>query len=144
MDVDPVWLGVMIGINLQTSFLTPPVGFALFYLRGVAPPEVTTGHIYRGIIPFVAMQIIGMSLLWIFPQMATWLPDLLFADNAAVVRDAAEGGAGTVLDDLLRSDPGMPGTAPAPGGDSVLDQILRQGTDTVPLPPPGQGFGEPR
>ena len=62
--LDPAWVTIMIAINLQTSFLTPPFGFALFYLRGVAPKEVTTGHIYRGVIPFVAIQVIGLGLLW--------------------------------------------------------------------------------
>jgi len=70
---DPVWLGVVIGVNLQTSFLTPPFGFALFYLRGVAPPEITTQHIYRGVIPFVALQVIGLTLVIAYPPIATWL-----------------------------------------------------------------------
>jgi len=70
---DPVWLGVLIGVNLQTSFLTPPFGFALFYLRGVAPPEITTPHIYRGVIPFVALQVIGLTLVIAYPSLATWL-----------------------------------------------------------------------
>ena len=78
MDLNPVWLGIMIAINLQTSFLTPPFGFALFYLRGVAPKEVTTGMIYRGIIPFVMIQISMLVILSIFPQMATWLPSVIF------------------------------------------------------------------
>jgi tripartite ATP-independent transporter DctM subunit len=78
MGLDPVWLGIMIAINLQTSFLTPPFGFALFYLRGVAPPEVTTGQIYRGVIPFVAIQIIALVILAVFPGLVTWLPDKLY------------------------------------------------------------------
>jgi TRAP-type mannitol/chloroaromatic compound transport system permease large subunit len=78
LGVDPVWLGVMIGVNLQTSFLTPPFGFALFYLRGVAPPTVTTGMIYRGAIPFVILQIIVIALLFIFPQIVTWLPSQIY------------------------------------------------------------------
>jgi tripartite ATP-independent transporter DctM subunit len=78
MGFDPIWLGVMIALNLQTSFLTPPFGFALFYLRGVAPPEVRTIDIYRGIIPFVIIQILALFLLVMFPQMATWLPKVLF------------------------------------------------------------------
>ncbi|MGH6948540.1 MAG: TRAP transporter large permease [Kiloniellales bacterium] len=78
MDLDPVWLGVMMGMNLQTSFLTPPFGFALFYLRGVAPPEVTTMHIYRGIVPFVIIQIVALIVLAIFPPLATWLPKVVF------------------------------------------------------------------
>ena len=76
--MSPVWLGVMMGINLQTSFLTPPFGFALFYLRGVAPPEVRTVHIYRGVIPFVAIQVLALILLWFWPEVATWLPSVLY------------------------------------------------------------------
>jgi tripartite ATP-independent transporter DctM subunit len=78
MDLNPVWLGVMIAVNLQTSFLTPPFGFALFYLRGVAPREVTTGMIYTGIIPFVILQLLALLLLAIVPEMATWLPKAIF------------------------------------------------------------------
>jgi len=78
MGLDPVWLGIMIAINLQTSFLTPPFGFALFYLRGVAPPEVTTGQIYRGVVPFVSIQILALIILAIFPDLVTWLPDMLY------------------------------------------------------------------
>ncbi len=78
MGLDPVWLGIMIAINLQTSFLTPPFGFALFYLRGVAPPEVTTGQIYRGVIPFVGIQIFALLVLAAFPDLVTWLPDRLY------------------------------------------------------------------
>ena len=73
-----VWFGVMVGVNLQTSFLTPPFGFALFYLRGVAPASVTTGDIYRGIVPFVMIQILGLGVIAAFPGLATWLPKLLF------------------------------------------------------------------
>jgi len=78
MGLDPVWLGIMIAINLQTSFLTPPFGFALFYLRGVAPPEVTTGQIYRGVMPFVGIQLLMLCVLAAFPGLVTWLPDLLY------------------------------------------------------------------
>ncbi len=77
-DISPVWLGVMMAMNLQTSFLTPPFGFALFYLRGVAPPEVKTTHIYKGVLPFVAIQLIGLAVLAAFPALATWLPKLVF------------------------------------------------------------------
>ena len=80
MGLDPVWLGVMIAVNLQTSFLTPPFGFALFYLRGVAPPAVRTIDIYRGVVPFVAIQLAVLVVLWFWPQLATWLPALLYAD----------------------------------------------------------------
>jgi tripartite ATP-independent transporter DctM subunit len=78
LGVDPIWLGVMIGVNLQTSFLTPPFGFALFYLRGVAPNSVTTGMIYKGAIPFVLLQITAIVLLFMFPQLVLWLPGVLF------------------------------------------------------------------
>lgn len=78
MGLDPVWLGVMIAINLQTSFLTPPFGFALFYLRGVAPASVETSAMYRGVIPFIFMQLLLMLLLAVWPQIATWLPDVVY------------------------------------------------------------------
>lgn len=78
LDVDPIWLGVMVGVNLQTSFLTPPFGFALFYLRGVAPSWITTGQIYKGVIPFVLLQVLALVTLFLFPQLITWLPDLLY------------------------------------------------------------------
>ena len=78
LGVDPVWLGVMIGVNLQTSFLTPPFGFSLFYLRGVAPGSVTTAMIYRGAIPFVLLQVLVIALLFVFPGLVTWLPSLLY------------------------------------------------------------------
>lgn len=78
MDINPVWLGIMMAMNLQTSFLTPPFGFALFYLRGVAPDSVTTGDIYRGVMPFVLIQVIGLVLLGLFPALATWLPSVIF------------------------------------------------------------------
>jgi tripartite ATP-independent transporter DctM subunit len=73
-QVDMVWLATLICVNLQTSFLTPPFGWALFFLRGVAPPEITTGDIYRGIVPFVAMQLLALVLVFTFPGLATWLP----------------------------------------------------------------------
>jgi TRAP-type mannitol/chloroaromatic compound transport system permease large subunit len=74
MGIDPIWLGIMIAVNLQTSFLTPPFGFALFYLRGVAPPEVATGQIYRGVMPFIAMQLLLLIAMAIWPNLVTWLP----------------------------------------------------------------------
>lgn len=77
LGLDPVWLGVMIAVNLQTSFLTPPFGFALFYLRGVAPPEVRTTQIYKGVMPYVAIQIGTLILLALWPALATWLPSVL-------------------------------------------------------------------
>ena len=78
MGMDPVWLGVMIAINLQTSFLTPPFGFALFYLRGVAPAEISTGQIYRGVVPFILIQLLALVALAIWPELATWLPTVVF------------------------------------------------------------------
>jgi len=78
MGIDPVWLGVMIAINLQTSFLTPPFGFALFYLRGVAPASVETSAIYRGVMPFVVIQLFALVLLALFPELATWLPSVVY------------------------------------------------------------------
>jgi TRAP-type mannitol/chloroaromatic compound transport system permease large subunit len=65
-------------VNLQTSFLTPPFGFSLFYLRGVAPPEVATGMIYRGVVPFVVLQVVGVATLFLWPTLATWLPNVLY------------------------------------------------------------------
>jgi TRAP-type mannitol/chloroaromatic compound transport system permease large subunit len=73
----PAWITILIAVNLQTSFITPPFGFALFYLRGVAPPEIQTSHIYRGIVPFVIIQVVGLTILWFFPQITTFLPELL-------------------------------------------------------------------
>ncbi len=78
MGIDPVWLGVLIAVNLQTSFLTPPFGFALFYLRGVTPADIPTAAIYRGVIPFVALQLLLLGLLCLWPQLATWLPEQLY------------------------------------------------------------------
>ena len=78
MGIDPVWLGVMMAINLQTSFLTPPFGFALFYLRGVAPDSVKTSDIYKGVIPFILIQMMMLILLSVFPGVATWLPNYIF------------------------------------------------------------------
>ena len=78
MGHDPLWLGIILAINLQTSFLTPPFGFSLFYLRGAAPPEVTTGHIYRGVVPFIGLQAAGVALIWFWPALATWLPEKMF------------------------------------------------------------------
>ena len=80
MDLNPVWLGVMIALNLQTSFLTPPFGFALFYLRGVAPPSVTTLQIYKGVIPFVAIQVLALGVVATFPGLSTWLPKVVFGE----------------------------------------------------------------
>ena len=76
--VDPVWLGIMMAMNLQTSYMHPPLGPTLFFLRGVAPPEITTRDIYIGIIPFVAIQLFALVVLWFMPGLATWLPHALY------------------------------------------------------------------
>ncbi|MEM8686213.1 MAG: TRAP transporter large permease subunit [Pseudomonadota bacterium] len=78
MGHDPIWLAVLFAINLQTSFLTPPFGFSLFYLRGAAPKEVTTGQIYAGVAPFIVLQIVGVAIIWVFPEITRWLPRMLF------------------------------------------------------------------
>ena len=77
MGLDPIWLGVVIALNLQTSFLTPPFGFALFYLRGVAPENLPTSAIYRGVVPFILIQLLLIIALWVWPEMATWLPGVM-------------------------------------------------------------------
>ena len=78
MGVDPLWFAIMIAINLQTSFLTPPFGFSLFYLRGVAPKSVLTSQIYKGAIPFVIIQLLMLIILWYVPELATYLPALIY------------------------------------------------------------------
>jgi tripartite ATP-independent transporter DctM subunit len=78
LGFDPLWFAMLICVNLQTSFLTPPFGYALFYFKGVAPPEYTMSDVYRGILPFVAIQIIGLILMILFPQIITWLPKVFF------------------------------------------------------------------
>jgi tripartite ATP-independent transporter DctM subunit len=79
LDFNPLWFAMLMCVNLQTSFLTPPFGYALFYFKGVAPPEINIGHIYRGIIPFVVLQLFGLALLIIFPEIVTWLPSIVFS-----------------------------------------------------------------
>lgn len=78
MGLDPVWLGVMIALNLQTSFLTPPLGFSLFYLRGVTPRSISTGTMYKGVIPFIAIQLGMLVLAYLWPSLITWLPELVY------------------------------------------------------------------
>lgn len=127
MGVDPVWLGVMIGVNLQTSFLTPPVGFALFYMRSVAPPSILTSDIYRGAIPFVMLQLGAIAVLWMFPALATWLPKVVFPDPVPIVRDSGPGGASdSIFEQLLNPGPrGPTSDQPSSSSGSVLDQLLR-------------------
>ena len=153
MGVNPVWLGVMIGVNLQTAFLTPPVGFALFYMRAVAPASITTGAIYKGIIPFVALQVAAIAILWMAPQLATWLPKQVFPD---AVPAATGSQPGSVLDDILKApSSGAPSTSlglaarpaaqPAGGRHAVgqrshprppAGQSSRTGNDKGPASPP--------
>ena len=80
LGVDPIWLGIMIAINLQTSFLTPPFGFALFYLRGVAPDTLATKDIYRGVLPFILIQIGILFVLALFPELVTALPKAVYGN----------------------------------------------------------------
>ncbi|MCB0405807.1 MAG: TRAP transporter large permease subunit [Bdellovibrionales bacterium] len=79
MGMDPLWLGILIAVTLQTSFLTPPFGFSLFYLRGVAPDSVSTQDIYRGVVPFIIIQLLVLLILWFVPELATWLPQRVFS-----------------------------------------------------------------
>lgn len=122
LGVDPIWLGVMIGVNLQTSFLTPPFGFALFYLRGVAQKLVRTLDIYRGALPFVGLQVLALALLWLAPGLATSLPQRLFADRPPSALDA--GRAGAVL---------QPGETVSPVGDDFRDLFDGPATDGPPV-----------
>jgi TRAP-type mannitol/chloroaromatic compound transport system permease large subunit len=78
MGIDPIWFGVLLALNLQTSFLTPPLGPTLFYLQGVLPTGITARQVYRGVTPFVIIQVIGLGLVVAFPGLATWLPDAIF------------------------------------------------------------------
>lgn len=79
-DPSVVWFAILVAVTLQTSFLTPPVGFALFYLKGVCPPGVTLGHIYKGVIPFVILQLIGLAIVFFWPELTTWLPAIAYAN----------------------------------------------------------------
>jgi len=114
LGLDPIWIGVMIAVNLQTSFMTPPFGFTLFYLRSVAPPKVATGQIWAGALPYVALQIFGLSLVWAFPSTATWLPNKLFgppAQQQVVPVDKDKGGGiGEFIQDqgFKLNDEGIP------------------------------------
>ena len=109
LGVDPVWLGILIGVSLQTSFLTPPFGFTLFYMRSIAPPSVTTGEIWIGSISWTWLQMFALGLVWAFPGTATWLPKYLFGGS---VQPAIHGPA---------TAGEKPGAAPPPRS---LDSIL--------------------
>jgi tripartite ATP-independent transporter DctM subunit len=78
LGMDPLWFAILFAVNLQTSFMTPPFGFSLFYLKGVSPPGIRTEHIYRGIVPFVILQLIGLLICIFYPPLATWLPKVVF------------------------------------------------------------------
>jgi tripartite ATP-independent transporter DctM subunit len=135
LDVDPVWLGVMFGINLQTSFLTPPFGFSLFYLRGVAPPEVTTTRIYRGVVPFVLLQLFAMLVIWEFPAIATWLPKVVYSSPQTF--EAGEPGSLEMPDEAIMLPEGSNLGDPDPSIDepgSILEDML-VGEDPL-IPPP--------
>jgi len=101
MGIDPIWLGVLIGINLQTSFLTPPFGFTLFYLRSVAPPAVPTSAIWAGVAPFVALQLLGLVLVWAAPRTATFLPEAIFGTSFAPAPPRPAGTPVPSLQELL-------------------------------------------
>ena len=138
MGWDPVWLGIMIAINLQTSFLTPPFGFTLFYLRSIAPKEVRTIDIWKGALPFVGLQVVGLALIFSMPVLATWLPDTIYRGGPAFV---AEEGApdfgsdllGPMEDDLGNTDDLFGTGSPAPseetGNDGEEDQSLPDPAD---------------
>lgn len=112
MGVDPIWLGVLIGMNLQASFLTPPVGFTLFYLRSVVPPSIPTERIWAGIVPFVLLQLVGLGLVVAVPATATWLPEAIFGTSFA------------------------PGAAAPPAKGPSLEEILGPAGPLEPVPPP--------
>jgi TRAP-type C4-dicarboxylate transport system permease large subunit len=135
MGFDPLWLGIMIAVNLQTSFLTPPFGFTLFYLRSVAPARVATADIWRGAVPFVGLQVLGLVLLASETRLATWLPGALFRSPGAIARDAGEGAPATEsLDQLIR-----PGDFFGPGSGGGIDNPFGQpGDDQGQSPAPIQ------
>ena len=159
LGIDPILLSVLIAINLQTSFLTPPFGFALFYLRGVAPKSVRTTDIYRGVVPFVALQLIAIVIVFQFPRLATWLPETVYGSTIPAPRTPGSPTGGNTLDDLLgtgqQSGGGgssggsglddLLGTGGAPGGsgqgssntgDPMLDMLNNQSGGAIPQPAP--------
>jgi tripartite ATP-independent transporter DctM subunit len=121
LGVDPLWLGVAIGVNLQTSYLTPPFGFALFYLRGVAPPTIATGTIYKGVLPFVALQVLGLAAIWIWPNMVTALPKAMFSTEAVAAPIARP------------SDPGAAPAPPSGTGDDFSDLYGERNKNNKPV-----------
>ncbi len=143
LGADPLWLGVMFAVNLQTSFLTPPFGFALFYLRGVAGRWVSTAAIYKGILPFVCLQIVALVFLFFFPATVTWLPNQLYGKKVipvdAVTGEARPMSSGDALDLILG---GSGQDSLIPGGDS-LNPMMNDSDSLNPLfaPPPSNGSG---
>jgi hypothetical protein len=133
--VDAIWLGVMFGVNLQTSFLTPPFGFSLFYLRGVAPRSVSTGAIYRGIVPFVALQCLCLWILWEVPSLATWLPRWVYAEAPAL-----EGTIDLIGEEGEDSLIPEENTGPEFGGeDEIVPEGDSGGAESEDLIPPVEG-----
>jgi len=125
LGIDPVLLSILIAVNLQTSFLTPPFGFALFYLRGVAPQSVTTASIYRGVVPFVALQLLALVIVYEFPRLATWLPERVYGSTAPAATQAIPGQARpSALDDMLGTGGGA---QPQNGSGNTLDDMLGTG-----------------
>jgi tripartite ATP-independent transporter DctM subunit len=144
LGADPIWLGVILGVNLQTSFLTPPFGFALFYLRGVASRLLSTIDIYKGIIPFVGLQIVGISLVWVIPEFATWLPEKIFGTSAPVAGQPVGPGDSGSFGNLWGNDagPGAGGQEGAPaGGDGQdgLQDLFNSGAGGQEDAPAGEG-----
>ena len=125
MGMDPILLGVLIALNLQTSFLTPPFGFSLFYLRGVAPRAIKTETMYRGVIPFVVIQLAMLVVVYNFPKAATWLPDYLFRSPAAISAPVSVDAVGAESDGGAESEGGatfdMDGGAPEGEGGDAFD-----------------------
>jgi tripartite ATP-independent transporter DctM subunit len=122
---NPLWLGVMIGMNLQTSFLTPPFGYTLFYMRGVAPASIRTQQIWSGVVPWVTLQVIGMAMVWSFPATATWLPKVIFGGPA--VSGPAEAGQGIQVNE---TDLSPDGRAPP----TSLEEAIEGDDDTFSMP----------
>lgn len=120
LGLDPVWLGVMIAINLQTSFMTPPFGFTLFYMRSIAPPSISTAQIWSGSIPFVIMQLMVLGLVWSFPKTATWLPEYLFKTKPPAVTAPAT--PGSKKGEPAKQPPAGLGTTGIGGSKAKMDQ----------------------
>ncbi len=150
LGVNPIWLGVLIGMNLQTSFLTPPFGFSLFYLRGVAPASVRTKDIYRGAMPFVGLQAAGILIIALWPSIATWLPEVIFGgkvDAATISADVNPGGTSrnsNVTSDNFSALFGPPDAESPPPRDNFQDLFEQSTPDgTITSDDFQDLFGEP-